>query len=165
MQGFLTDTSDEKLQGEFLSKTQKTLRLYEPKQETQEGQESGFRQAAEAIRREYYGSVSDFADPDSGSGPNDKYSLHSLSNLALLSGSDNSSLSNGALPEKRAALLNWHRKQRFVPPATLNVFLKVYSTRADDLRRWTKDDRADYQEAMRQSVLAFLGLPASAKAK
>ena len=166
LQGFLSDTSDEKLKEEFLPKAQKALLLYEPKQEVQESQESGFRRAAEAIRREYYGSVSDFADPDSGSGPNDKYSLHSLSNLALLSSSDNSSLSNGTLPEKRAALLGWHRQhKRFVPPATLNVFLKMYSTRADDLRRWTKDDRADYQEAMRQSVLAFLGLLASTKAK
>ena len=166
LQGFLSDTSDEKLKEEFLPKAQKTLLLYEPKQEVQESQESDFRQEAEAIRREYYGSVSDFADTDSGSGPNDKYSLHSLSNLALLSGSDNASLSNGTLPEKRAALLGWHRQhKRFVPPATLNVFLKMYSTRADDLRRWTKDDRADYQEAMRQSVLAFLGLPASTKAK
>ncbi len=82
---------------------------------------------------------------------------HALANLALLAGRDNTSLSNGAFPEKRAKLLDWHHAGgRFVPPATLNVFLKMYSRQSFDLLNWSKEDRADYQESIRQSVLAFL---------
>lgn len=61
-------------------------------------------------------------------------SVHSITNLALLAGSDNSALSNACFEVKRREILRMDRDGRYIPPATRNVFLKYLhrSRRATD---------------------------------
>jgi hypothetical protein len=105
------------------------------------------------LRTKYLALFSDFAAlPSGGLDP-----LHALENLALLGGGDNSALSNAVFPEKRAKLLQLHQASSgFVPPATLEVFLKAHTPRPDDLRRWTQTDRQHYRAAIEQSIKLFL---------
>ncbi|MDT1899381.1 DUF1524 domain-containing protein, partial [Acinetobacter baumannii] len=54
--------------------------------------------------------------------------VHTLENLALLSQSANSALSNALFGVKRHRLLPLEREGAFIPPASRNVFLKAYSS-------------------------------------
>ena len=107
------------------------------------------------LRTEYIALFSDLATaPPSGI---DFDPLHALENLALLGGGDNSALSNAVFPEKRAKLLQLYQASSgFVPPATLQVFLKTYTPHPDDLRRWNQTDRQHYRSAIEQSIQFFL---------
>lgn len=158
LQSFLDKQPTATLATTFLPKIREALALYVPNGNPEA---AAFGQAANDIRQEYLPHVTDFEAAETASDASGPNPLHALSNLALLAGSDNTALSNAAFPEKRDKVLAWHHEgHKFVPPATLNVFLKMHSTQADDLRRWTSTDRNDYQEAMRQNVLAFLKTPA-----
>lgn len=59
--------------------------------------------------------------------------VHTLDNLALLSSSINSSLSNNIFPLKREILINKDKNGEFIPLCTKNVFLKYYSKNIQDL--------------------------------
>lgn len=107
------------------------------------------------LRTKYLALFSDLAAFSPSSGDQDP--LHALENLALLGGGDNSALSNAVFPEKRAKLLQLHQASSgFVPPATLQVFLKTHTPHPDDLRRWTQTDRQHYRAAIEQSIQHFL---------
>lgn len=70
-------------------------------------------------------------------------SVHSIGNLALLAQKQNSSLGNGFFDEKRRAVLGFANKG-FVPPATVDVFLKRHSTDLSSITRWTPKDQDAY---------------------
>lgn len=108
-----------------------------------------------ALRAEYIALFSDLTAAPPSSGELDP--LHALDNLALLGGGDNSALSNAVFPEKRAKLLQLlQASSGFVPPATLEVFLKTHTPHPDDLRRWNQADRQHYRAAIERSILLFL---------
>lgn len=79
--------------------------------------------------------------------------LHSLGNMALLSGSVNASLSNGLFNKKRKILLKRINQGHFVPKHTVDVFSKMLEMSDDTqlafdttLINWTKADIEAHQE-------------------
>ena len=80
-------------------------------------------------------------EADSGS---TKEFMHTIENLALLSGKDNSSLNNAIFPVKSKKIFQLEKEGSFIPQCTKNVFLKVYSKSYTPPYRWSKQDREDY---------------------
>lgn len=72
-------------------------------------------------------------------------SVHSISNLALLDGGDNSALSNSTFAAKRREILERDKSGSYIPACTRNVFLKHY-TKSEDQQfyYWSGADREDY---------------------
>lgn len=71
--------------------------------------------------------------------------LHSLGNMALLSGGANSALSNNPYVSKRDILFERLNSGYFIPRHTMDVFNKVLNTPSgkafsSDLHTWTNDD-------------------------
>lgn len=89
----------------------------------------------------------------------EKYSddirLHGIDNLALLSGGDNSSLSNNIFPIKRTMIKQLDEKGSFIPICTKNVFLKYYSNNVEHNYFWDTDDRDSYFEKIRDMLQAY----------
>lgn len=78
--------------------------------------------------------------------------VHTIDNLALLSGKVNSALSNSIFPVKRKILINKDKVGEFIPICTKNVFLKYYSKDVQNLYFWNVDDRKSYLKELK-SVL------------
>ena len=79
--------------------------------------------------------------------------VDNISNLALLSRSVNSSLSNNIFPIKREILIDKDKVGEFVPICTKNVFLKYYSKDISNMHYWGSNDRDDYIKEI-QTVLS-----------
>lgn len=93
----------------------------------------------EAIRVKVVEALTD--DKDNGSS---QY-MHSISNLALLAGGDNSSLSNSTFDVKRDDILKMDSKGSFIPLCTKRVFLKYYTDSEDNqIHFWGEADRKAY---------------------
>jgi hypothetical protein len=77
------------------------------------------------------------------------HSLHSISNLALLSSDNNTALSNAVFEVKRQRIIELDRQGAYVPVCTRHVFLK-YFTNADaqQVHFWSLQDRESYLHAM-----------------
>jgi len=84
-----------------------------------------------------------------------KPNLHTLENLALLASDHNSSLSNGAFPQKRARIIELEKEGAFIPIGTRNVFLKYYTLQAKHLNFWTETDRESYFDAIKKSLKPY----------
>ena len=70
-----------------------------------------------------------------------KNKLNSIGNMALLSGGDNSSNSNGLFDAKRQNIVKLISRGSFVPPHTYDVFSKLLSDKMEpDLTVWTEED-------------------------
>jgi hypothetical protein len=70
-----------------------------------------------------------------------KEKLHSIGNMALLTGSDNSSNSNGMFDKKRYNIIRRISGGSFVPKHTYDVFSKLISEKmTPDLTVWTTTD-------------------------
>lgn len=83
--------------------------------------------------------------------------VHALSNLALLSGRDNSALNNSTFAVKRRAILELDRLGSFIPPATRNVFLKYYThSDAQQIHFWGPHDRAAYGAEVSRLIEPYL---------
>lgn len=78
-----------------------------------------------------------------------------LGNLTLLDRLTNRSYQDKPFHEKRQILLTREARGQFVPLCTKNVFLKAYSQELDQMRLWTEEDKADYLEAVAQTLDAF----------
>lgn len=82
---------------------------------------------------------------------------HSISNLALLAGVDNSVLNNSCFEVKRREILRLDREGRYIPPATRNVFLKYYTeAEGQQIHFWGPEDREGYLNALVDTVSDFL---------
>jgi len=93
-----------------------------------------------------------FTDPET-----DADGVHSLSNLALLAGGDNSALNNSGFAVKRRAILELDRAGSFIPPATRNVFLKYYThSEAQQIHFWGIHDRAAYSAELVRLLEPYL---------
>jgi hypothetical protein len=83
--------------------------------------------------------------------------VHTISNLALLAGDDNSVLSNSKFEVKRQAILRLDRDGRYIPAATRNVFLKYYATAdAHQIHFWSPQDREAYTAEILEKVGPYL---------
>lgn len=83
--------------------------------------------------------------------------LHSIDNLALLSGDINAKFSNASFPAKRLRLIDCDKSGRFIPPCTRNVFLKYYTRIAEQhLHYWGKVDRQDYLASIQEKLGPYL---------
>lgn len=93
--------------------------------------------------------ISEFFTPPDQSTGNMMHSLHSISNLALLSSDNNSALSNAVFEVKRQKIINLDRQGAYIPVCTRQVFLK-YFTNADaqQIHFWSLQDRESYLNAM-----------------
>jgi hypothetical protein len=83
--------------------------------------------------------------------------MHSIANLALLQGGDNSALSNSVFAVKRAEILERDRSGSYVPVCTRDVFLKYYSPANEhQMHFWSTRDRQYYLEAMEKVLADYL---------
>lgn len=83
--------------------------------------------------------------------------IHTVDNLALLSTTNNSSLSNNIFPIKRDIIIEMDKKGAFIPLCTKNVFLKYYSKDISKLYFWQEEDREEYMLEIRSVLENFLG--------
>lgn len=86
----------------------------------------------------------------------DDDSKNTLGNLTLLDRHTNRSYGAGLFPFKRACVLDLDATDTFVPPCTSNVFLKYYSPDTNDMMYWREIDRVAYQQAIIDTITAFL---------
>ena len=78
--------------------------------------------------------------------------VHNIGNLALLTREDNSSLGNSMFSVKRRKILA-KEYTSFIPPCTRDVFMKAYTSgRYTTPYKWTKDDREDYVNRIKEVV-------------
>ena len=80
---------------------------------------------------------------------------HVLSNMALLSTADNSSLNNSIFPVKRDKIILLEKQGRFIPPCTRNVFLKFYSLSDSQPYYWGVKDQAAYLAEIKKVIGNF----------
>jgi hypothetical protein len=83
------------------------------------------------------------------SAPATVHSVHSVTNLALLSSGDNSALGNAVFEVKRRRILKLDKKGAYIPICTRQVFLKYYTdAQAQQIHFWGTQDRESYLQAM-----------------
>lgn len=82
---------------------------------------------------------------------------HSLSNMALLSKSQNSALNNSLFDAKRREIIEMDRRGEFIPYCTRNVFLKYY-TDPDKIQmaKWSEADREGYVAEINRVLKPYL---------
>lgn len=81
---------------------------------------------------------------------------HMLDNIALLSIKDNSSLNNAIFPVKRDRIIKLEKEGHFIPPCTKNVFLKVYSQGDIQPYYWSKTDKENYIQEIKNVFENFI---------
>lgn len=83
---------------------------------------------------------------------------HSLSNMALLSKSQNSALNNSLFDVKRRDIIKMDREGKYIPYCTRMVFLKYYTERADEKQMfvWSNADRKAYIDAINKELEDYL---------
>ncbi|MDH6343741.1 uncharacterized protein with ParB-like and HNH nuclease domain [Parabacteroides sp. PFB2-12] len=82
--------------------------------------------------------------------------VHSIDNLALLTGKNNSTLNNNVFPIKRDKIIQLDEKGAFIPLCTKNVFLKYYSKDVTQNATWTANDRREYLNEIENVLTNFL---------
>lgn len=83
--------------------------------------------------------------------------IHYIYNLALLDKASNSSLSNHIFFKKVEQIKQFCQDpNKFIPPATKNVFLKFYSENVKKTEKWTQADRIAYKKILRSTLAPFL---------
>lgn len=81
-----------------------------------------------------------------------EHAVHSIANLALLSGSVNSALGNGAFQAKRLRVIDLDRDGKFIPMCTRRVFFKYYTEAgSEQVYFWNRDDQRSYVDTMLSS--------------
>lgn len=84
-------------------------------------------------------------------------SLHSISNLALLSSDDNAALSNSTFDVKRNRIIERDKCGQYIPFCTKMVFLKYYTKSENtQLHFWGSDDRKAYINEMNEVLKPYL---------
>jgi hypothetical protein len=81
---------------------------------------------------------------------------NSIGNLALLNADINQEYKNVTFFQKRETIREKIKEGRFVPLCTQNVFLKLYTSEADNLARWSDPDRENYSKAIVETLTAYL---------
>ena len=87
-----------------------------------------------------------------------KEKLHSIGNMALLTGPDNSSNSNGMFDKKRYNIVRRISRGSFVPKHTYDVFSKLISDKmTPDLTVWKTDDIDAHFEWIKKRIIEIKG--------
>ena len=75
-----------------------------------------------------------------------------ISNLALLSQSDNSALNNSVFEIKRRDIIRLDKKGSFIPLCTRRVFMKYYGEEGIDVQHfyWSETDREQYLKEIKE---------------
>jgi hypothetical protein len=82
--------------------------------------------------------------------------VHSIANLALLDGPDNTALSNSAFEVKRREIIRRDKVGSYIPVCTRNAFLKYYTDAgSQQLHFWGARDRTGYMEAIRAQIAHY----------
>lgn len=81
-----------------------------------------------------------------------------LGNLTLLDEETNKSYHNALYPVKRKKIIERDKGDVFIPVATKNVFLKMYSSKLSNMMSWTKDDADDYLKEIERVLVKEAGL-------
>lgn len=79
---------------------------------------------------------------------NDKSQMHTLSNMALLTVSENAALNNSTFDVKRMKIIAMDKAGDYIPVCTRNAFMKYYSSSETKLHFWSEEDRKGYICAM-----------------
>ncbi|CAA6689985.1 MULTISPECIES: DUF262 domain-containing protein [unclassified Lentimonas] len=104
--------------------------------------ENGFNQIYDSI-------LESFEETDSSEADN------RIENLTLLDQNTNRSYKNAVFPVKRSRILALDRSGIFVPLCTRNIFLKCYSKKLDDMRKWKDTDKQDYRRELVSMLARF----------
>lgn len=84
--------------------------------------------------------------------------VHSIANLALLDGRDNTALSNSVFEVKRRGVIRRDKEGSYIPICTRNVFLKYYTdANAQQIYFWGAHDRSGYLDAIQAELAEYLG--------
>lgn len=87
---------------------------------------------------------------------NEKSSIHSIDNLALLITNQNSALNNAIFPIKRKKIIEFIDKGKFIAPCTKNVFQKCYTpSDAHQIFYWGQEDRKAYKKAIAETLKKY----------
>ena len=85
--------------------------------------------------------------------------IDTISNMALLSKSDNSALNNSTFDVKRNMIVDMDQRGAFIPYCTKMVFLKYYTPSAENqMHFWGQKDRDAYIGAMEKTLAPYLSL-------
>ena len=87
--------------------------------------------------------------------------IHNISNMALLSGSENSAISNSVFEVKRQKILVDDAKGKYIPYCTRLVFLKYFNKENEDFAvqqsyYWSGNDRRCYENNIRETLKEIL---------
>lgn len=83
--------------------------------------------------------------------------LHTIANLALLSGADNSALNNSTFDVKRNKIINMDKEGCFIPLCTRRVFLKYYSSSEQgQIHFWGQADRESYIRNINDTLKEYI---------
>jgi len=80
-------------------------------------------------------------------------------NLALVSGSINSTLNNNPFLDKRKEVIKMDISGQFIPICTRNVFTKYYTVQPKQMEFWDLADRKAYLNAITSTLTTFLPQP------
>ncbi len=87
--------------------------------------------------------------------------VHGISNMALLSGSTNSSIGNSVFEVKRQMIMDADAKGEYIPFCTRKVFLKYYNNEENDFTvqqnfYWSDKDRKHYLENIKNVLHDYI---------
>ena len=87
--------------------------------------------------------------------------IHGISNMALLSGSTNSSIGNSVFEVKRQMIMDADAKGDYIPICTRKVFLKYYNNVDKDFTvqqifYWSETDRRHYLENIKEVLKEYI---------
>jgi hypothetical protein len=78
-----------------------------------------------------------------------------LENMTLLTSHDNRGIGNKFYYEKRDALITYFNEGSFIPPCSMNVFLKFYTEKPKQIYFWDDDDRKSYIDKLKEIISKF----------
>ena len=81
--------------------------------------------------------------------------LMGIQNLTLLTAHDNRGIGNKFFFEKRQKLQEYYQQGSFIPACSMNVFMKFYSEKPEQMAFWDKDDRDSYKNQLEQTIKNF----------
>ena len=80
-----------------------------------------------------------------------------LSNLTLLNSHDNRGIGNKYFFEKREKIKEYFQQGSFIPPCSMNVFMKFYTQNPKNLNFWDQnEDGGAYTDFIKETVDNFL---------
>lgn len=83
--------------------------------------------------------------------------LMGIQNLTLLTKHDNRGIGNKFFFEKRQKLQEYYQQGSFIPACSMNVFMKFYSEKPEQMAFWDEKDRDSYKKTLESTINKFFG--------